>query len=153
MLPFCASFAIWPVCLIALAAVTTSGAMSLLASLPQFRATVKSTTFLLAPSSASCRHLQALTNKAVAAILNDVPLNLWYTVHAKDNQNMIINATIYQDEDGAYCAEVPSLPGCVSDGDTFDEAVANIREAAELWLAAHEELSHCDHVGAVIVAL
>jgi len=66
---------------------------------------------------------------------------------------MIINATIYQDEDGVYCAEVPSLPGCVSDGDTFDEAVANIREAAEGWLAAQDELSHCHHAGAVRVAL
>ena len=47
---------------------------------------------------------------------------------------MSIQAVIYQDESGAYCAEVPAFPGCHSCGDTYDEAVANIREAANLWL-------------------
>ena len=37
---------------------------------------------------------------------------------------------IEQDEDGAFVAEVPALPGCISQGKTRDEAVANIREAA-----------------------
>ncbi len=36
---------------------------------------------------------------------------------------------LYQDEDGVWIAEVPSLPGCRSDGDTRDEALSNIREA------------------------
>ncbi len=51
-----------------------------------------------------------------------------------------INAYIYQDESGAYCAEVPALSGCFSCGETFEEASANIRDAAELWLecADHE---------------
>ena len=66
---------------------------------------------------------------------------------------MTINATIYRDESGVYCAEVPSLPGCCSDGDTFDEAVANIREAAEGWLAAQDESANCNYAGAVRVAL
>ena len=51
---------------------------------------------------------------------------------------MTLNAVIYQDESGAYCAEIPALPGCCSDGDTFEEAQANIREAAEGWLMAQE---------------
>ena len=37
---------------------------------------------------------------------------------------MTINATIYKDESGVYCAEVPAMPGCCSDGDTFEEAVS-----------------------------
>ena len=66
---------------------------------------------------------------------------------------MVLNATIYRDESGVYCAEVPALPGCCSDGDTFEEAVANIREAAEGWLAAQDESSQSFHKDAVRVAL
>lgn len=52
---------------------------------------------------------------------------------------MAINAIIYKDEDGTYCAEVPAFQGCHSCGDTFDEAVQNIREAAALWLETVNE--------------
>ncbi len=41
---------------------------------------------------------------------------------------------IEQDEDGVFVAEVPALPGCVSQGATKAEARANIREAMELHL-------------------
>ena len=37
-------------------------------------------------------------------------------------------------EVGGYTVEVPSLPGCVSEGDTIDEAIANIKEAIELHI-------------------
>jgi len=43
---------------------------------------------------------------------------------------------LYPGEDGYTVAEVPSLPGCVSQGTTRDEALANIREA----IALHEEV-------------
>ena len=39
-----------------------------------------------------------------------------------------------QESDGGYVATVPALPGCVSQGNTRDEAIANIREAAELYI-------------------
>lgn len=42
--------------------------------------------------------------------------------------------TIEQDEDGIFVAEVPSLPGCISQGDTRFEAVANAKEAIGLYL-------------------
>lgn len=35
---------------------------------------------------------------------------------------------------GGYSAIVPALPGCISEGDNFEEALANIKEAAELYL-------------------
>jgi predicted RNase H-like HicB family nuclease len=38
------------------------------------------------------------------------------------------------DETGGYTVEVPSLPGCFSEGDTREEALANIKEAIELWI-------------------
>jgi len=36
--------------------------------------------------------------------------------------------------DGGYTVYVPSLPGCISEGNTREEALANIREAIELYL-------------------
>ena len=47
---------------------------------------------------------------------------------------------IEQDEDGVFVAEVPSLPGCISQGATRQEALSGIREAITLYLeslAAH----------------
>lgn len=46
---------------------------------------------------------------------------------------------IEQDEDGFFVAEVPALPGCISQGATRDEALANIREAIARYLASLEE--------------
>jgi predicted RNase H-like HicB family nuclease len=44
---------------------------------------------------------------------------------------------IYPDlEDGGWVSEVPSLPGCFSQGETREEALHNAREAIEEWLAA-----------------
>jgi predicted RNase H-like HicB family nuclease len=46
---------------------------------------------------------------------------------------------IEQDEDGSFVAEVPALPGCVSQGETREEAVANIREAIAGYLESLKE--------------
>ena len=43
-------------------------------------------------------------------------------------------AIVYRDEDGAWIAEVPSLPGCVTQGESREEAIANIHDAIELYL-------------------
>jgi antitoxin HicB len=45
---------------------------------------------------------------------------------------------IEQDEDGVYVAEVPALPGCISQGKTREEAVENIREAIAAYLESLE---------------
>jgi predicted RNase H-like HicB family nuclease len=42
-------------------------------------------------------------------------------------------------EEGGYTAVVPSLPGCISEGDTREEALKNIREAIELFLEPVED--------------
>lgn len=39
-----------------------------------------------------------------------------------------------QDEDGVFVAEVPNLPGCISDGKTRDQALTNVKEAIEAYL-------------------
>jgi len=41
---------------------------------------------------------------------------------------------IQQNEDGVFVAEVPSLPGCISQGKTRKEAVANIHEAVQAYI-------------------
>jgi predicted RNase H-like HicB family nuclease len=41
---------------------------------------------------------------------------------------------IFQDEDGCFVVEVPSLPGCVSQGETRNEALENIKEAIALHI-------------------
>lgn len=46
---------------------------------------------------------------------------------------------LYPGEDGYYVVEVPSLPGCVSQGNTKEEALANIKEAIQGYIAALEE--------------
>ena len=43
---------------------------------------------------------------------------------------------VQQDEDGVYVAEVPSLPGCVSEGKTRKDALANVTDAIEGYLAS-----------------
>jgi len=42
-------------------------------------------------------------------------------------------------EEGGYTVYVPALPGCVSQGETVEEATANIKEAIELYLESLEE--------------
>ncbi len=46
---------------------------------------------------------------------------------------------IYSGEDGYWVAECPSLPGCISQGRTREEAITNIREAIQGYVAALEE--------------
>jgi len=46
---------------------------------------------------------------------------------------------LYPGEDGYWVAECPSLPGCVSQGKTKEEAIANIKEAIAAYIAALEE--------------
>ena len=46
---------------------------------------------------------------------------------------------IEQDEDGGYVGRVPELQGCLSQGDTLDELMKNIKEAIELCLEVEKE--------------
>lgn len=52
---------------------------------------------------------------------------------------MKLKVLVHPAEAGGFWAEVPALPGCVSEGDTFEETLANIREAATGWLEVVEE--------------
>ena len=51
---------------------------------------------------------------------------------------MTMKVLIDKAEEGGYWAEVPALPGCVSQGETVDDLRANIHEAIEGWLLAED---------------
>lgn len=53
--------------------------------------------------------------------------------------NMRFRVLIEQDEDGVFIATCPSLPGCVSEGKTREEARANIRDAITGYVASLEK--------------
>lgn len=49
---------------------------------------------------------------------------------------------IFRGEDGYWVAECPSLPGCISQGATRAEAIANIKEAIEGWMETMRAHGH-----------
>jgi predicted RNase H-like HicB family nuclease len=52
---------------------------------------------------------------------------------------MKLRIVLEPSDEGGYTAYVPTLPGCISEGDSRDEALTNIREAIELYLEPVEE--------------
>jgi len=44
------------------------------------------------------------------------------------------------EDGGGFAATVPDLPGCMSDGETPEEALANVQDAIRAWIEAAEEL-------------
>jgi predicted RNase H-like HicB family nuclease len=49
--------------------------------------------------------------------------------------------TIYwSDEDEAFIAEVPELPGCMADGATYQEAISNVETVIQEWIETAQEL-------------
>jgi len=64
---------------------------------------------------------------------------------------MKLHVIIEKDETGYFCAEVPALPGCLSQGKTREEALANIKEAIEGWLEVMEAKRELDKSAAVEV--
>ena len=51
---------------------------------------------------------------------------------------MIIKAIVHKAEEGGFWAEVPALPGCMTQGDTKEEIRDNLLEAISLWFEAGE---------------
>jgi predicted RNase H-like HicB family nuclease len=46
------------------------------------------------------------------------------------------------EDGGGFLATVPDLPGCMSDGETPEEAIANVRDAIAVWIEAASDLGH-----------
>lgn len=45
----------------------------------------------------------------------------------------------WSDEDDVYVAEVPELPGCMAHGNTYESALANAKQAIQLWIETAKE--------------
>jgi predicted RNase H-like HicB family nuclease len=56
----------------------------------------------------------------------------------KYSNDVTLKVLIHKAEEGGFWAEVPALPGCVSQGETVEELRANVREAIEGWLLAED---------------
>jgi predicted RNase H-like HicB family nuclease len=52
---------------------------------------------------------------------------------------MKVKVVLEASEEGGYTVYVPSLPGCISEGDSEEEALANIKEAIKLYLESVED--------------
>lgn len=48
----------------------------------------------------------------------------------------------WSEEDEAFIAEVPDLPGCVADGPTYEDALAMIQEVMDIWIETQKEMGH-----------
>ena len=53
---------------------------------------------------------------------------------------MTLKAIIHEAEEGGFWAEVPALPGCLTQGETLKELKANLREAIDLWLSVDDKV-------------
>src|SRR5207245_8188468 len=59
--------------------------------------------------------------------------------NTEGNIAMVLKVLFEPSDEGGYTAFVPALPGCISEGDTLEEARQNIREAIELYLEPAQE--------------
>jgi len=57
----------------------------------------------------------------------------------KRGAEMQIKVILEPSDEGGYTVIVPALPGCISEGDTREEAISNIQEAIELYLEPIED--------------
>jgi predicted RNase H-like HicB family nuclease len=56
-----------------------------------------------------------------------------------EDQKMKLSVVLEPSDEGGYTVYVPVLPGCISEGETVDEALVNIQEAIELYLEPVEQ--------------
>ncbi len=66
---------------------------------------------------------------------------------------MKLHVIVEPDEAGYFVAEVPALPGCLSQGKTREEAIANVKEAIAGWLEVMESKRSLDTDQAVEVVV
>ena len=59
----------------------------------------------------------------------------------KRRRSLIYDVVLEPSEDGGFTVYVPSLRGCVSEGETEQEALENIRDAIQTWHATWEEIA------------
>jgi len=70
------------------------------------------------------------------------------------NKSMKIRAIVHPAEEGGYWAEVPALPGCITEGETIEEVIINLKDAIEGWLEvanSREAIASTDRVVEIAV--
>ncbi len=60
-------------------------------------------------------------------------------INCKGNEEMRLKVILEPSDEGGYTVYVPSLPGCISEGETVQESLENIREAIKLYLEPTED--------------
>ena len=66
---------------------------------------------------------------------------------------MKFTAIVHQAQEGGYWAEVPALPGCITEGDTTEELIVNLKDAIEGWLEVANNISPTENSQAIEIAL
>jgi len=67
---------------------------------------------------------------------------------------MNLRVVLEPSDDGGYTATVPALPGCISEGDTRGDALANIQEAIQLYLEpVEDDVAFADDAEVIEIAL
>jgi antitoxin HicB len=54
----------------------------------------------------------------------------------------VVVEPLLPEDGGGFLATVPDLPGCMSDGETLEEAITNVQDAIKVWLEAASDLGH-----------
>ncbi len=65
----------------------------------------------------------------------------FFGVQKEVSKHMRFKVVLEPSDEGGYTVYVPSLPGCISEGETREEALANIREAIRLYLESVSTIS------------
>ncbi|PSF31440.1 type II toxin-antitoxin system HicB family antitoxin [Aphanothece hegewaldii CCALA 016] len=63
---------------------------------------------------------------------------------------MKIKAILHPAQEGGYWAEVPALPGCITEGDTLEEVMNNLQDAITGWLEVANEYQLTDEADQII---
>jgi predicted RNase H-like HicB family nuclease len=63
-----------------------------------------------------------------------VQLSLFFSKNSKTGAIMKLQVVVHPAKEGGFWAEIPAFTGCVSEGETVEETLSNIKEAAEGWL-------------------
>ncbi|WP_445301904.1 type II toxin-antitoxin system HicB family antitoxin [Microcoleus sp. N9_A1] len=66
------------------------------------------------------------------------------------NKYMKIRAIVHPAEEGGYWAEVPGLPGCITEGETIEEVIINLKDAIEGWLEVANSREAIDSTDRVV---
>nr|WP_318728458.1 type II toxin-antitoxin system HicB family antitoxin [Roseofilum sp. Guam] len=86
-----------------------------------------------------------LDNGFTHAILEQIPWRspsrMLNSIHTLLNSIMKIKAIIHEAQEGGYWAEVPALPGCITEGESWEEVMDNLQEAIMGWLEVANESS------------